>query len=162
MDVSYAALSNKVTTFVRVNKTNEVLAQNARRIDDLVQEILPLAAAARGEALPQGRLKGLSEEKKICLRPDIYRLRYKIIHADQKVQSCIKSKFEKELNSLRKQGVQHLNEFFYSKVLHYLPDEKSRKAICKLLNISSMKISQTVREVKVNRNAHTLLEKHAS
>src|SRR5690606_8075069 len=87
--VSKAALETKAAGFKHIGKTQDLLRQHADKINQLVTELRPLIAKTQGREVPNDQLSGLSEAKKVCLRPSIYQLRYRMIQADQNAQSAI-------------------------------------------------------------------------
>jgi len=154
-------LRKKVGTFKRVNSTNGVLTRNAEKINNLIGQILPLISCARGKTVDLNELEGISEGKKVSLRPGVYRLRYQMIRADQEVQSKIKSFAESTLNKIKKENgtIANLEAFFFHSLLKETPSLK--QTFCKLLNISSLRLEQKVRELKVNSIAHRTIEEYA-
>ncbi len=160
--IDYATLKANVAEFGRVGKTKAILAENSAKIDELVREIKPFIAKASGRQVPPSQLVGLTEEKKRCLRTNIYRLRYEMIKADQQVQSVIKSKIESVLNSVKKESSKHLDVFFYRALLDHASTEAERVMFCKLLNISDLDLAQKSREIRINSRAHGVIETNAT
>lgn len=157
--VSSSELSEKIKGFQRIKKTTEILKEHAEKIERVVEEIIPFIQAAREKRVDRKTLTGLLEERKIALRPSIYRLRYKMIQADQNAQSAIHSRIESISNKIGNRN--YAQTYFHA----YLLDSASREEsgmLCRLLHISSAQIAQRLREIRVNQKAHATLEKNAS
>lgn len=158
--INFAALTAKVNRFQRVAKTNRILAQHSAKIDALVREIQPFIASVQGRQVAPETLTGLSDQRKICLRSNIYRLRYNMIRADQEAQSIIKSHLESVFHSLP--SASHLEVYFHWVLLGQAQSDSQRKMLCSLLNISSAELTQAIREIKTNQQAHTALQRYAT
>ncbi len=158
----YATLKADVDEFGRVGRTKTLLAQHADKIDELVGELKPFIKKARGRETNINQFVGLKEEKKKCLRADVYRLRYEMIKADQCAQSTIKSKIEHVLNKLKTGRVPHFDIFFYRALLDHASTDAERRMFCKLLNISDLELAQKSREIRTNSKAHAAIEQNAS
>ncbi len=161
LGIRFTSLRAKVKTFQRIGNTTAVLHQNASKIEKLVQNILPLIAHLQGQPVDLKTVQ-ISEEKKVCLRPQIYRLRYEMIRADQELQSVLKSKIESVLQRIKNAvgHPPHLNDFFFHTLLGQMPDYSL--VFCKLLNISSFELGQKIREIKVSQTAHATLQQYSS
>jgi hypothetical protein len=155
------ALKLKAKNFVHTRVSNEMLANNAAKIDQLVKELQPLFAHLKGERVGVGPLTALSADKKVSLRPGVYLKRYAIIRKDQEAQSAIKCKIDSIWHKMQKDSrAAHLEDFFYSALLEQAPTEEIRRAFCKLLSISGAELTQKIQEIKVNSAAHSVLEKY--
>ncbi len=162
MDLKKDKLSKRAKNFQRTGTTNALLQKKSKKIQALVKEIIPLTTYLLGGKIDPDQVEGLSSKKKVCLRPDVYRLRYKMIRADQKAQSHIKTKIEKVLTDVKKERAMRLELFFYQALFDRAIDDSMRTMLAKLLNISPFRLKQAITELKVNQRAYTTLETHAS
>ncbi|CCB86335.1 putative uncharacterized protein [Parachlamydia acanthamoebae UV-7] len=160
--IKQSELNDKVTHFKRIAVTQSILTENLKKIDGLIQTVFPLIYRLQGRELLENQRIELSSQKMACLRPAIYKLRYKIIRIDQEVQSVIKVVLENTFNSIKKNlKLNNLKSFFYHMIFEQL-NNSMRTFFCKLLNISSFQTNRKVRELKVNQRAHSSLEGIAS
>jgi hypothetical protein len=144
-----------------VGETTRLLLNNAVSIEALCREIRPLLLKMQGINVPADDLASLSPVKKVCLRPSVYKLRYEMIRNDQEMQGRIKRAFESVRNGITVGSPQYFELFFHSKILEGRIDSE-RQTLSRLLNISSQEVTQKVREVRLNKDAHAALEQHAS
>ena len=155
-------LAQRAKAFERTGITQCILAQNATKINRLIAELKPLLSRLKGQMEGNDQVTTLSAEKKVSLRPGVYQLRYQMIRKDQEAQSVIKSKIESIWHQIQKtSSAAYLEDFFHSALLAHAPDEKTRQMFCNLLSIRGPGLEQKIQEIKVNRNAHSALEKHS-
>lgn len=160
--IKYQNLATKVSHFKRTNKTIGLLAKNAAKIDELTQEIMPLIAKAQGKDVDSEQIVGLSQTRKTCLRPDVWRLRYQMIREDQKAQSVVKSKIEQVLNEIKQTSKAHyIEDFYYLSLLNQAKSSQTQQRLSKLLNLSSLQLHQNIREIKINEAVHSNIERYA-
>ncbi|HEV8051142.1 MAG TPA: hypothetical protein VGP47_01510, partial [Parachlamydiaceae bacterium] len=154
--VSFVDLKTKVDGFKYTKRTNALLQAHASKIENLVKEIMPLIS---NENDSQNMPKGSFSNGKACLRPLLYRLRYKMIYADQQAQSAIKCKLESTLNKIKQVARVHfIDDFFYRSFFDKAQSRTMRMMFCKLLNMSGMVLDQKIRELKVNEKAYKAME----
>ncbi|NNM44200.1 MAG: helix-turn-helix transcriptional regulator [Chlamydiae bacterium] len=159
-----ADLQAKVVGFKKIGKTNSVLTQNMAKIESLAREVSVFTGYLQGQSIQNLPIEGLSPQKKVCLRPDVYRLRYHIIRVDQEVQSAIKSKIESALQAIKQNSGSkpYLDLFFYQSLFNHAGSDSMRIIFSKMLNISRIEQGLRIGEIKVNQAAHKTLEDHAS
>ena len=160
--IKYKDLSKKVSNFKKINKTTRLLAKNAGQIDDLFRELAPLIAKAQGKEVDNEQIISLSQNRKICLRPDVWRLRYQMIREDQEAQSVIKSKIEQVLNEIKQSSkARYIEDFYYTSLLNHAKSRQTKQRLYKLLNLSNLKLNQNIREIKVNEKIHSSIRRYA-
>jgi hypothetical protein len=156
--IDYRELRERVQDHRHIGKTTALVQKSDAKIKEVVKEILPLLAYLRGARGSLDTIQGISEEKKTYLRPEIHKLRYGIILADQQAQSTIKKRWDE---TLQKKGINPgtQEESFALHSLFYHPASSSamRTKFSKLFGVSATKLKQEVRELRVNRNAHNIL-----
>lgn len=108
------------------------------------------------------------------IRGKIHKLRARVIQADQQAQSVIKCKMDEVYSSVMKAAVKARREkedkkevkgelapFFYQALFDMADNsklDKMRIKLCKLLNISSFTVNQSVCELKIGAKYHKSLE----
>lgn len=153
--IDSAALAIKAQAFKRTQTSTRLLEQHAAKIDALIADLRPLLNGSSRQFLTT------TCDKKVSLRPGIYRLRYRMIKEDQEAQSVIKTKIESIWHQVqRNTSGAHLEAFFQQSLLALAPDEKMRKMFCKLMSISQADLDQRIQEIKVNQHAHAAIQKH--
>lgn len=161
--VSFATLVQRMETFQRCEKTRRVLTNNSSAINRLVREIRPLVQRLLGEQIEIKEEQGISPTKKVALRPNLYRLRYRMIQADQAAQSKVKSSIERALNRIRTtSSAPFISDFFYHSLLQRCANAAERTLFSKLLNKSSYSLAQKVRELKVSSAIHRHIDSKTS
>jgi hypothetical protein len=161
-DVQLAALAIRCKAHKRAGKTIDLLQKNTAAIHSLAQDLIGVLVHQPG--MPAAAMHVEQEQKRICLRPSIYRLRYTIIQADQMTQSSIKSKTDNVLRIIKQQtgSIGYVDLFFYYNLFVTTNDQHMQVMLCKLFNISLFSLSRNRREVKLNAPSHTTLEKHSN
>lgn len=162
LDIKFEDLDRKVKSFRYVIKTKALIEQHAEKINQLKTEILPLIPEKQDQPVKEEHLS-FSSAKTISLRPSLYRLRYTMLACDHKVQSTIKSLFDKTLNDVKKDSrAHHFDDFFYHFILNQAKNDSDRLILSKLLNVSPTALKQKIREIKVNEAAHNAISYYAS
>lgn len=160
LGINFKEIKKAVASYTYTQGTKALLAKHQEKISLIQEELQPfLNILNNKQAIAP--LTGLSPQKKVSLRPGIYKLRYQMIREDQAVQSKLKAKIETIFNELKgDKAARHLLSFFHFALLNHSDvNPQIRKIFCKLLNISGFTVTRHVREIKAHQDVALLLDK---